>query len=179
VLTTFVLFRAGMPVPGAILAALGQTLVLSTLVSWQWWWMLAGVGDAAITVSLVPLLVNPDGYSRVTMSSVAVLASLPQWLILRRYGLRSVVWFAPPVLAAVATVLVYRVQGELDPTASYLYDTATYVQWLPTFAMIGAIAGLFEGLRSRGSSSPHSIDRVVPFDRRLVRRPPPCLTSPV
>jgi hypothetical protein len=146
VLSTFLLFRAGTPVPGALLAALGQTLVLSTLVSWQWWWMLAGVGDAAITMSLVPLLVTPDGYSQVTIASVGVLASLPQWLILRRYGLRSVVWFAVPVLTAVATVLVYRVQGEPDPATLYIVDTATYLQWLPTVAMIGTIAALFEGI---------------------------------
>ena len=144
-LTTFLLFRAGTPVPGALLAALGQTLVLSTLVSWQWWWVLAGVGDAAIAMSLVPLLVTADGYSQVTIASVGVLASLPQWLVLRRYGLRSVVWFGVPVLTAVATVLVYRVQGEPDPATLYIVDTATYLLWLPTVAMIGTIAGLFEG----------------------------------
>jgi len=131
-------------VPGALLAALGQTLVLSTLVSWQWWWVLAGVGDAAIAMSLVPLLVTADGYSQVTIASVGVLASLPQWLVLRRYGLRSVVWFAVPVLTAVAIVLVYRVQGE--PATFYIVDIATYLQWLPTVAMIGTIAGLFEGI---------------------------------
>jgi hypothetical protein len=143
VLTTFALFRLGQPLPGAILAGLGQTLVLSTLVSWQWWWLLARLGDAAITMTLVPIA-TAEGYSRVMMSTVAVLASLPQWLILRRYGLRSILWFAVPVFTAVATVLVYRV-GELDPPA-YILDAADYLKFLPTIALIGTISGLLEGI---------------------------------
>lgn len=143
VLTTFALFRLGQPLPGAILAGLGQTLVLSTVVSWQWWWLLASLGDAAITMTLVPIA-TAEGYSRVVMSTVAILASLPQWLILRRYGLRSILWFAVPVVTTVATMLVYRVR-EIDPTA-YIIDAADYIKFLPTIVLIGTISGLSEGI---------------------------------
>jgi hypothetical protein len=172
VLTTVVLFRFHVGVPGGILAALGQMLVLSAVVSWRWWWVLASLGSAVISTILVPLFWNADGYSQVVISSVAVLASLPQWLVLRRYGLRSFLWFAVPVLTALTTVLVYQLQGDLDFTRLYIDEGADVARWLPTVTIIGAVAGLFQGIALTWILAPE-FDRTGPVERSApLLRPP-------
>jgi hypothetical protein len=85
------------------------------------------------------------GYSRLMMAVVAVPAALPQWLVLRRYGSRSFVWLAVPVVASLAVTVIYQLLGEEPILRSYTGSGTGALRWVPLIALSGTVAGLIEG----------------------------------
>src|SRR5712691_2926086 len=83
-------------VPWDVVDAVAQTLVLAAVVKWWKWWLPATVAGGATRSLIVPQLQTTSLLLR-WYPAVAVVSAIPQWLVLRRYGRRSLVWLLLPL----------------------------------------------------------------------------------
>jgi len=121
--------------------AIGQALVLSTVVSWQWWWALATVCSGLLTRFLAPMFLGGgEGVVYIGAGAIAVVAALPEWLVLRRYGPRSFLYLGVPVLLMIAVAPIYSWLG----FPRLVVDGGYSFQWVGTMAVMGLIAGPIE-----------------------------------
>jgi hypothetical protein len=152
--------------------AIGQALVLSTVVSWQWWWALATVCSGLLTRFLMPFFLD-GGESVVAYigaGAIAVVAALPQWLVLRRYGRRSFLYLGVPVLLMIALAPIYY----LIRFPRLLVDGRYQFQWVGAMALMGLIAGPLEGVALAWILAPE-FERPFQSLCHRVRLPSTCL----
>jgi hypothetical protein len=90
-----------------LMTGLAQTLVLGAGVRWRWWWAPATVGGALLPQILLPLIGH--GLPIAVLQALARVGfALPQWLLLRRYGWRSLAWLAVAAASGPVLVRIFR-----------------------------------------------------------------------
>jgi hypothetical protein len=135
----------GWSIPWDILDAAGQTLVLATVVSWGWWWAPATLAGGAVRELGIGWFYQPLT-SWILLPALGVMAAFPQWLVLRRYGLRAAAWLAVPVVVSPITRALYAALGPSRSGGAYLEYYGSIGNWLPVTATSGAITAGIEAM---------------------------------
>lgn len=95
----------GRTLPYDTLTAVAQALVLTSFGSWRWWWVPATIGGNLLWSQVIT-----TGFARfgatawVYLWQLRFITALPQWLVLRRFGRRSLAW----ILVTFATPWIFR-----------------------------------------------------------------------
>ena len=103
----FVLRRViGWTPPYDSLTAVVQALVLTSFGSWRWWWVPATIGGSLLWSQVITV-----GFARfgatawVYLWQLRFITALPQWLVLRRFGRRSLAW----ILVTFVSPWIFRI----------------------------------------------------------------------
>lgn len=170
VVITWAGVRMGWSIPWDVLDAAGQTLVLATVVSWGWWWAPATLAGGAVRELGIGWFYQPLT-SWILLPALGVVAAFPQWLVLRRYGLRAGIWLAVPLVVSPITRMLYSVVGPSRSGGASVDYYGSVASWLPVTAMSGALTGCIEAMALVWILAPEFAS--TPQSRVTPRRPVP------